>query len=349
MGFFDFGFGDLLGGATSLIGGSISAKAQRDTNRTNLQIARETNQANRDNQEYQNEWNLNMWNAQNAYNSPDAQRQRLEDAGLNPIFYGLDGTGNAGALSSAPFTAVNGAPMENDGKFLGEAIMNAGNASLAFAQAKKADKEAEGVGIANEIADATKERVIQNTNLSVTVTRELLKKTRQERLKIGAEIQKISDEREELQAHAAKLKEETTYIKKYFDLENDKYKLDQSRYWNETDKQLMDQFIAFEQLMLDKRRVNLEELLDSELVQYLAAQSESVRHDTYEKLTTFFQRVRNMRLSGDKMLSDMKVNDSNVVLNYENAKLVGKKNDYYEYELVINGLKTVVLTATLLF
>ena len=45
----------------------------------------------------QNEYNLNMWNLQNEYNSPQAQMQRLEDAGLNKaLMYGQGSTGNAG-------------------------------------------------------------------------------------------------------------------------------------------------------------------------------------------------------------------------------------------------------------
>lgn len=49
----------------------------------------------------QNAWNEEMWNKQNEYNTPEAQVQRMRDAGLNPMFYGLDGTGNAGSLTAA--------------------------------------------------------------------------------------------------------------------------------------------------------------------------------------------------------------------------------------------------------
>lgn len=49
----------------------------------------------------QNAWNYEMWQKQNEYNSPTAQYERLREAGLNPLFYGLDGTGNAGDLSAA--------------------------------------------------------------------------------------------------------------------------------------------------------------------------------------------------------------------------------------------------------
>lgn len=47
-----------------------------------------------------NEWNLAQWERQNAYNTPSAQLERLKEAGLNPLFYGLDGS-NADAMSSA--------------------------------------------------------------------------------------------------------------------------------------------------------------------------------------------------------------------------------------------------------
>ncbi len=146
MGFFSgLKFADILTPATSLFGGLLSSIGAHETNKTNLKIARETNQANRANQEYQNDWNLNMWNMQNEYNSPLAQRQRLEAAGLNPIFNGIDGAGNAGALQSAPFTAVNGAPMLNEGAPMGESIANLGKTlaeiELMRSQAKKNDAD----------------------------------------------------------------------------------------------------------------------------------------------------------------------------------------------------------------
>lgn len=48
----------------------------------------------------QNQWSLDMWNRTNEYNAPGAQVQRLEDAGLNPLYYGLDGS-SANGLESA--------------------------------------------------------------------------------------------------------------------------------------------------------------------------------------------------------------------------------------------------------
>lgn len=51
-------------------------------------------------QDKQNAWNLDMWNKTNEYNSPAAQVQRMRDAGLNPLYYGLDGS-SANGLESA--------------------------------------------------------------------------------------------------------------------------------------------------------------------------------------------------------------------------------------------------------
>jgi len=46
--------------------------------------------------------NLEMWNLQNAYNDPSAQRQRMEDAGFNPNLIPGGGTSSAGNAGSLP-------------------------------------------------------------------------------------------------------------------------------------------------------------------------------------------------------------------------------------------------------
>lgn len=50
----------------------------------------------------QNEYNMQMWHMQNAYNTPAAQVARYREAGLNPnLIYG-NGSSSAGNASSAP-------------------------------------------------------------------------------------------------------------------------------------------------------------------------------------------------------------------------------------------------------
>lgn len=65
-------------------------------------------------QQLQNQFNLDMWNRQNAYNTPAAQVQRLMAAGLNPnLAYGQLGSGEAGALTSAGANYKGVAPQMN--------------------------------------------------------------------------------------------------------------------------------------------------------------------------------------------------------------------------------------------
>lgn len=84
------------------------------TNKANLAISRETNAYNYLLASKQNDWNVEQWNRENAYNTPSAQRQRLLDAGLNPNLM-LDGgdAGNARGLDSANYANAQPATMEN--------------------------------------------------------------------------------------------------------------------------------------------------------------------------------------------------------------------------------------------
>ena len=73
MGFIDGILGAVGSVTTSLIN---SKTAERNTNLTN--------QANMKLAEYQYSKDLDMWNRQNEYNSPSAQMERFNAAGLNP-------------------------------------------------------------------------------------------------------------------------------------------------------------------------------------------------------------------------------------------------------------------------
>lgn len=82
---FDFTFG--LG---NVIGSALGFASQERTNKANMKLA-----------QYQYEKNLEMWNRENEYNTPAAQRQRMVEAGLNPnLMYGSGTVANTAA--SAP-------------------------------------------------------------------------------------------------------------------------------------------------------------------------------------------------------------------------------------------------------
>lgn len=80
------------------------------SNSKNLKIARETNAANERMNQSQLDYNWDMWHAQNEYNNPSNARKRLSDAGLNPIYYGLDGSSAASGNSYSPIPAVSSSP-----------------------------------------------------------------------------------------------------------------------------------------------------------------------------------------------------------------------------------------------
>lgn len=73
MGFFGSLISGIFGAGSSQAAANAQVQATRETNETNLRLARE-----------QNSWNEMMWNKSNEYNSPSAQVSRLRAAGLNP-------------------------------------------------------------------------------------------------------------------------------------------------------------------------------------------------------------------------------------------------------------------------
>lgn len=120
----------LIGAGSGLLSSIFGSIGQRNTNRTNLQIARETNAQNMKLMQTQQRWNelmyqrqyddnLALWNMQNDYNDAQSQRQRLEDAGLNP--YMMMNGGSAGTAQgidapnpqSLSVPTMQGATMQN--------------------------------------------------------------------------------------------------------------------------------------------------------------------------------------------------------------------------------------------
>lgn len=74
--------------------GAANSISQMHQNKKNRQFSREM-------YDRQKADNLEFWNLQNEYNSPQAQMSRFQEAGLNPhLIYGQGNSGNAGAISS---------------------------------------------------------------------------------------------------------------------------------------------------------------------------------------------------------------------------------------------------------
>lgn len=91
--------GGLLGIGSSAAQNSQNRQNVRETNQMNYKINQMNNQFNERMAIQQRNWQENMWNKENAYNTASAQRQRLEEAGLNP--YLMMNGGSAGVAQSA--------------------------------------------------------------------------------------------------------------------------------------------------------------------------------------------------------------------------------------------------------
>lgn len=93
--------GTIIGGITSIAGSYGAYKGQQSANKTNIRLAQEGR-----------EHDVNMWNRQNEYNTPEMQMQRLKEAGLNPnLIYGSGqaSTGNADAPKPAHVATTSNA------------------------------------------------------------------------------------------------------------------------------------------------------------------------------------------------------------------------------------------------
>nr|DAN44684.1 MAG TPA: DNA pilot protein VP2 [Microviridae sp.] len=140
----------LISGASSLLGGLFGSGAQSSANRTNLQIARETNQMQYQMFQEQNAFNERMYNQMQQYNTPAAQMQRYNDAGINPyIAAGNVQSGNAqSALQSAQPLQLHTAQVQPVDAFkdsfsqIGNVISQYAQNELALSQAQKNRAEA---------------------------------------------------------------------------------------------------------------------------------------------------------------------------------------------------------------
>lgn len=94
---------DGLFGAIGSIGGAlIGASASRSAAKKQLQATRETNLANMALAKAQNDWNVQQWQRETAWDSTSAQLQRWKEAGLNPnSFAGVASPVQAPNLQSA--------------------------------------------------------------------------------------------------------------------------------------------------------------------------------------------------------------------------------------------------------
>lgn len=137
----------LISGGAGLLGSVFNAHAQNKNNQTQRDIAQMNNEYNYRMFNEQNQWNLEQWQRENEYNTPLAQRQRFEDAGINPYMaMGNMTAGNAqGNVTSAvpqPAEFPNIIPVTALGEGIQQSINQGIAAYSASAQVEKTLAEA---------------------------------------------------------------------------------------------------------------------------------------------------------------------------------------------------------------
>lgn len=160
------------GAIASLFGGMVGLAGQSMNNDANIALTRENNRAQRQLAKEADERNLRLWQLTNAYNSPLAQRKRLEQAGLNPglMYGGIENTAGTPADSNVPTTSA-GQRQFNAGPFV-SAMNQAGSIIDANTGLNRQIKEQElrSITLENdnkqrEQDDAHNESVLRQDNL----------------------------------------------------------------------------------------------------------------------------------------------------------------------------------------
>lgn len=209
--------GGLLSGGFGALGSIFSNKAQK-----------KENQRNRDFTEYmydkQYDNNIKMWNMQNKYDLPSAQKQRLIDAGLNPdLMYsgkGVSPSPNlqaavAGSASSGSLPGYGGiAEAFNQGRLLDAQIRNID------ADTKKKESETVGQGYQNDIlkTDASFEAALKSGevnvlgvqvalgNSNIEINKETIPKIRQEVINLQKSVEVMNQNITESAQRVANMK-----------------------------------------------------------------------------------------------------------------------------------------------
>ena len=194
---------------------------------------KEENQKNRDWNlnlaKLQNQWNIDQWNRENAYNSPAAQMARFKDAGLNPdLAYGQQNLSAASPEMTAgegsqPTDVSNLANKRTIGDIVSQAattrLTNA-QAKLAESQANKTDKEAIGQDYQNDILksdaafrDALNSGTVQLNNMSLKVSEKGMQLTDEQIAKVRKECQQIDQFIEQSRAAVDEIRQKISNLK----------------------------------------------------------------------------------------------------------------------------------------
>lgn len=173
-----------------LISGVLGLAGQIYQNEYNKNRAAEERQWSEDMMAKQNAWSLDMWNRTNEYNSPSAQVQRLREAGLNPMYYGLDGS-SANSFESAAPLGYERANMDNVVNPMVQGLQSA--ASIAQikqseAATEKIKSETDSNYLDNEFKRRTMNARVEGQELANSLTKSQIREIESKRQEIAKRI-----------------------------------------------------------------------------------------------------------------------------------------------------------------
>lgn len=185
MGFFGSLVGGLFGAGASSMQNAQNRQSVQETNQMNYKINQMNNQFNERMAMQQRDWQESMWNKENEYNTASAQRQRLEEAGLNPYLMmngGSAGTAQSagtGAAASSAGSAVM-QPFQADYSGISQAVGSVFQSQVQQAQVSQLQGQ-------KNLADAQAMQALSNVDWSKMTkeTREYLKATGLARAQLG--------------------------------------------------------------------------------------------------------------------------------------------------------------------
>lgn len=154
----------IISGIGSFFGGKSASdsnlQAQRETNEMQMKMFQQQMDYNRAAEDRARSYALEDFDMENQYNSAAAQRQRFEQAGLNPALM-MQGQGassgqiEATSASSAPSAPQLGAPVQQD--YITPAMQQMVNGMIGFSQAQKNAEEAAGIASDTRVKAATEQ------------------------------------------------------------------------------------------------------------------------------------------------------------------------------------------------
>lgn len=201
----------LIKGGAAVAGAGVNAYASGAMNRRaekfNREEAEKQRTWNENMAEKQNAWNYRLWHEALDYDKPENQLQRLKDAGLNPLYFGLDGNSAAafqGAAQPLGYERASAPNYENPvtagiGAFT-QLTSLAKDIELKNAQIDKLSEEATGTKLDNQFKDMTMNARAEGVELANNATREQIAEVKS-RVKVNEEEvkKKIEETKNEIE------------------------------------------------------------------------------------------------------------------------------------------------------